>query len=117
MTRGLAEMTRLGAGFGADSRTYAGLAGMGDLVATCTSRHSRNRHAGELLARGVPPDAVEARVGMTVEGLATAPALATIAEARGVDVPITQAVRSVVEGTSVPEALVTLLGRVPDREY
>ena len=54
ITRGMAEMYRLGAAFGAEARTYAGMAGMGDLVATCTSRHSRNRRAGELLAQGVP---------------------------------------------------------------
>ncbi len=63
ITRGLAEMTRLGSALGADPRTYAGLAGLGDLVATCTSRHSRNRAAGELLARGVAPAAAEAQVG------------------------------------------------------
>ena len=60
ITRGMAEMFRLGSAFGARERTYMGLAGMGDLVATCTSRHSRNRRAGELLARGVPSDWVEA---------------------------------------------------------
>ena len=61
ITRGLAEMTRLGSALGADPRTYAGLAGLGDLVATCTSRHSRNHAAGELLARGVPPRGRRAR--------------------------------------------------------
>ena len=76
ITRGLAEMTRLGSALGADPRTYAGLAGLGDLVATCTSRHSRNRAAGELIARGVSPQDAERQVGMVVEGLHTAPALA-----------------------------------------
>src|SRR5258706_299270 len=63
MTRGLAEMGRLGEAFGADPRTYAGLAGLGDLVATCTSRHSRNRAAGEQIAQGVAPDEIEKRLG------------------------------------------------------
>ena len=105
ITRGLAEMTRLGSALGADPRTYAGLAGLGDLVATCTSRHSRNRAAGELLARGVAPGAAEAEVGMVVEGLHTAPALAALAREAGVDLPITEAVCSVIAGASIPEAL------------
>jgi glycerol-3-phosphate dehydrogenase (NAD(P)+) len=111
ITRGLAEMTRLGAALGADPRTYAGLAGLGDLVATCTSRHSRNRAAGELLARGSAPDAAEREVGMVAEGLHTAPALAALAREAGVDLPITDAVCSVIAGASIPEALSTLLAR------
>ena len=75
MTRGLAEIGRLGEAFGADPRTYAGLAGLGDLVATCTSRHSRNRAAGEQIAKGVAPLEIERRLGMAVEGLTTAPTL------------------------------------------
>jgi glycerol-3-phosphate dehydrogenase (NAD(P)+) len=111
ITRGLAEMTRLGSALGADPRTYAGLAGLGDLVATCTSRHSRNHAAGELLAQGVAPEAVEGRVGMVVEGLHTAPALAALARDAGVDLPITDAVCSVVTGTAIPTAIATLLAR------
>ena len=111
ITRGLAEMTRLGSALGADPRTYAGLAGLGDLVATCTSRHSRNRAAGELLARGTAPDAAEREVGMVAEGLHTAPALAALARDAGVDLPITDAVCSVIAGTSIPDALATLLER------
>jgi glycerol-3-phosphate dehydrogenase (NAD(P)+) len=111
ITRGLAEMTRLGSALGADARTYAGLAGLGDLVATCTSRHSRNRAAGELLARGVAPSAAEGQVGMVVEGLHTAPALAALAREAGVDLPITDAVCGVIGGTPIPELLATLLAR------
>ena len=111
ITRGLAEMTRLGSALGADPRTYAGLAGLGDLVATCTSRHSRNRAAGELLARGITPDAAEREVGMVAEGLHTAPALAALAREAGVDLPITDAVCSVIAGASIPDALATLLAR------
>ncbi len=111
ITRGLAEMTRLGAALGADPRTYAGLAGLGDLVATCTSRHSRNRAAGELLARGAAPDAAERELGMVAEGLHTAPALAVLAREAGVDLPITDAVCSVIAGASIPDALAALLAR------
>jgi glycerol-3-phosphate dehydrogenase (NAD(P)+) len=111
ITRGLAEMTRLGSALGADARTYAGLAGLGDLVATCTSSHSRNRAAGELLARGVAPELAEAEVGMVVEGLHTAPALAALAREAGVELPITDAVCSVIAGTPIPTALATLLAR------
>ena len=111
VTRGLAEMMRLGTALGADPRTYAGLAGLGDLVATCTSRHSRNHSAGELIARGVAPEDAEREVGMVVEGLHTAPALAALAREAGVDLPITDAVCSVVTGTSIPDAIATLLAR------
>ncbi len=117
MTRGLAEMARLGGAFGADPRTYSGLAGMGDLVATCTSRHSRNRAAGEQIAQGVAPGEIEARLGMAVEGLATAPALRGLGLERNVDLPITESVCAVVEGMPLAEALVGLLQRVPTSEH
>jgi glycerol-3-phosphate dehydrogenase (NAD(P)+) len=117
MTRGLAEMGRLGEAFGADPRTYAGLAGLGDLVATCTSRHSRNRAAGEQIAQGVAPDEIEKRLGMAVEGLTTAPALRSLGLERQVDLPITEAVCAVVEGMPLAEALVGLLERVPASEH
>jgi glycerol-3-phosphate dehydrogenase (NAD(P)+) len=111
ITRGLAEMTRLGAALGADPRTYAGLAGLGDLVATCTSRHSRNRAAGRLISRGVSPQDAEAEVGQVVEGLHTAPALSALSREAGVDLPVTEAVCSVIRGTPIPEAIATLLAR------
>ncbi|MDX6621187.1 MAG: glycerol-3-phosphate dehydrogenase [Gaiellales bacterium] len=111
ITRGLAEMTRLGSALGADPRTYAGLAGLGDLVATCTSRHSRNRAAGELIARGSSPQAAERQVGMVVEGLHTAPALSALAREAGVELPITEGVCSVIRGTPIPAAMATLLAR------
>ena len=105
MTRGLAEMARLGEEFGADPRTYAGLAGMGDLVATCTSRHSRNRAAGEQIAKGVALSEIERRLGMAIEGLTTAPSLRSLGVERGVELPITEAVCAVVEGMPLAEAL------------
>ena len=90
---------------------------MGDLVATCTSRHSRNRRAGELLAAGVPPERVEETIGMVVEGLATAPALRRLAREREIDLPITEAVCCLVEGMPLPDALRALLERVPTDEF
>jgi glycerol-3-phosphate dehydrogenase (NAD(P)+) len=111
ITRGLAEMARLGASFGADERTFAGLAGLGDLVATCCSKHSRNRAAGELLARGVAPDALEGRIGMVAEGLTTAPVLRRVARARELELPIAERVCAVLEGESPREATARLLAR------
>lgn len=98
ITRGLAEMARLGRALGAQPLTFAGLAGLGDLVGTCTSRHSRNRMAGELLARGLPPDRVEREMGMVAEGLTAAPAILRLARNLGVDMPITENVVAVIEG-------------------
>lgn len=98
ITRGLAEMARLGLALGAQPLTFAGLAGLGDLVGTCTSHHSRNRMAGELLARGLPPDRVEREMGMVAEGLTAAPAILRLARNLGVDMPITENVVAVIEG-------------------
>src|SRR5204862_5949990 len=98
ITRGLAEMTRLGEACGARPETFAGLAGMGDLAVTCWSRHSRNRRAGELIARGSSPDDVEAEIGQVVEGLTTAPVLRDLARRLGIELPITEAACSVLDG-------------------
>jgi len=117
MTRGLAEMARLGAAFGADPRTYAGLAGLGDLVATCCSEHSRNRRAGLLLARGVPAAEVEATIGMVAEGLATAPTLLRIGRERGLDLPLTERVCAALEGEPTAEAVELLLARETGDEF
>ncbi|MGZ4729841.1 MAG: NAD(P)H-dependent glycerol-3-phosphate dehydrogenase [Acidimicrobiales bacterium] len=117
ITRGMAEMFRLGAAFGAAARTYSGLAGMGDLVATCTSRHSRNRHAGELLAKGVPAGWIEAEIGQTVEGLTTAPVLRDLARRHELELPITCAVCDVAFGGVAPlDALAELMRREPTEE-
>jgi glycerol-3-phosphate dehydrogenase (NAD(P)+) len=117
ITRGMAEMARLGSAFGAQQRTYSGLAGMGDLIATCTSRHSRNRRAGELLAKGVPADWIEQEIGQVAEGLSTAPALRGVAEDRGLELPITCAVCAVAwEGKTMLEALADLMAREQTEE-
>jgi len=117
ITRGMAEMARMGEAFGAQPRTYSGMAGMGDLVATCTSRHSRNRRAGELLAKGVPAEWIESELGQVAEGLTTAPALHGLAESRDLELPITAAVCDVAFGGKKPlEALAELMAREPTEE-
>jgi glycerol-3-phosphate dehydrogenase (NAD(P)+) len=117
ITRGMAEMYRLGAAFGAQAKTYVGLAGMGDLVATCTSAHSRNRLAGELLARGVPADWIEAQIGQVAEGLTTAPVLRDVAGRRGLELPLTEAVCEVAFAGKPPLAAVAdLMAREPTEE-
>jgi len=116
ITRGLAEMARLGDAAGARPETFAGLAGMGDLVVTCWSRHSRNRRAGELLARGEPAARAEAEIAMAVEGLTTAPVLRDLAHGMGIELPITEAVCRVLEGASPREVVADLMERPPTGE-
>ena len=111
ITRGLSEMTRLGDAFGARPETFSGLAGMGDLIVTCWSRHSRNRRAGELIARGASADEARAEIAMAVEGLTTAPLLRDLARSAGIELPITEAVCRVLEGESVRGAVAALMGR------
>ncbi len=97
VTRGLAEMARLGAALGAEPRTLMGLAGLGDLVLTCHGPHSRNFRFGEALGRGRDPASAERAVGL-VEGKRTAALIVTLARARGVELPIATAVDAVLEG-------------------
>lgn len=114
LTRGLAEMTRLGVAMGARAGTFRGLAGMGDLVVTCTSRHSRNRMAGELIARGVPASDVERRLGQVVEGLATVRVLVERAAAAGVELPISREVEAAAfAGRPAAACLSSLMSRAP----
>jgi glycerol-3-phosphate dehydrogenase (NAD(P)+) len=116
ITRGLAEMARLGEACGARTETFAGLAGMGDLIVTCYSGYSRNRRAGELIAEGHTPEEAEREIGMVVEGLTTAPVLDDLAGRLGVELPITQAVRRVLEGTNPSDLAAGLMGRRPTDE-
>lgn len=95
MTRGLAEMTRLGVALGADPLTFQGLAGVGDLIATCTSSASRNRTVGERLAHGERLADITASMGSVAEGVRSAPILAAIARRHGVDMPMVDAVVAV----------------------
>ncbi|MGZ4258169.1 MAG: NAD(P)H-dependent glycerol-3-phosphate dehydrogenase [Gaiellaceae bacterium] len=115
IARGLAEMARLGEACGARPETFAGLAGMGDLIVTCWSRHGRNRHAGELIAQGALPEEAAAEIG-TVEGLTTAPVLRDLSHRLGIELPITEGVCQVLDGTEINELASRLMGREPTRE-
>jgi glycerol-3-phosphate dehydrogenase (NAD(P)+) len=116
ITRGLAEMARLGNACGARSETFAGLAGMGDLIVTCYSGYSRNRRAGELIATGTAPADAEQEIGMVVEGLTTAPVLRDVARGLGVELPITEAVCEVLAGTNPLDLAAGLMNREPTDE-
>ena len=116
ITRGLVEMARLGDAFGARSETFSGLAGMGDLIVTCWSRHGRNRRAGELIAQGVAPADAVAEIGQTVEGITTAPVLLELSRRVGVELPITEGVSAVLSGQSLAELAGRLMGRQPTEE-
>ncbi|NHC44664.1 NAD(P)H-dependent glycerol-3-phosphate dehydrogenase [Motilibacter aurantiacus] len=112
ITRGLAETSRLGLELGADPMTFAGLAGLGDLVATCYSPLSRNRGLGERLGRGMSVDEASAATGQTAEGVKTAESVLELARRHHVEVPIIeQVVRVVREGAAPPEAVGLLMLR------
>jgi len=112
ITRGLAEISRLGAALGADQHTFAGLAGMGDLVATCNSPQSRNRTFGEHLGRGKAPADVAASTTQVAEGTKSAEPVLKLADAHSVEMPITQVVAGVLHGEiAVGQAAVLLTSR------
>jgi glycerol-3-phosphate dehydrogenase (NAD(P)+) len=116
VARGLAEMRRLAESAGARPDTFAGLAGMGDLIVTCWSPSGRNRRAGELIARGARPDEAAAEIGMVVEGLTTAPVLRDLARRLEIELPITESVCAVLEGTSLADLVTQLMSRAPTTE-
>ena len=116
ITRGLAEMSRLAAACDARPETFAGLAGMGDLMVTCWSRLGRNRRAGELIARGATPDEAAAEIGQVVEGLTTAPVLRDLAHRLEIELPITEGVCQVLNGVDLLELGSALMGRRPREE-
>lgn len=112
MTRGLTEMARLGVSLGANKDTFAGLAGVGDLIVTCTSGHSRNRRAGILIGQGMTPEEAMADVGAVVEGYYAAKSAWELSRRQGVDMPIVHAAYAVLyEGVSAAQVVETLLGR------
>lgn len=118
MTRGIAEVARISSALGGDPLTPMGLAGMGDLVATCTSEHSRNRTFGEALARGETLAEYEARTNMVVEGARAAMSIHELALERGIEAPITAAVHGVlVNELDIDSAKESLLGRLPREEF
>ncbi|MHB1098996.1 MAG: NAD(P)H-dependent glycerol-3-phosphate dehydrogenase [Burkholderiales bacterium] len=117
ITRGLAEITRLGLKLGGRLETFLGLSGVGDLTLTCTGDLSRNRTVGMLLAGGRPLDVILAELGSTAEGVYTAREVASLAQSLGVDMPITQAVCSVLyEGVPARDAVEELMKRDPKPE-
>jgi glycerol-3-phosphate dehydrogenase (NAD(P)+) len=117
ITRGLAEIARLGASMGASPLTFAGLAGVGDLIVTCTSRHSRNWRAGSMLAQGEKLDEVLRRMGMVVEGVRTTKAARALAAKYRVEMPITEQLHAVLfEGKPPEQAVGALMGRVRTHE-
>lgn len=117
ITRGLAEVTRLGVALGGDPRTFAGLAGIGDIVATCVSTQSRNRHVGERLGRGEAIADIVASMDQVAEGVKSTPVVASLARSLAVDMPITEEVRAVIsDGRSAAAAYRALLARPPTSE-
>jgi glycerol-3-phosphate dehydrogenase (NAD(P)+) len=116
VARGLAEMRRLAESAGARPDTFAGLAGMGDLIVTCWSPSGRNRRAGELIARGARPDEAAAEIGMVVEGLTTAPVLRDLARRLEIELPITEGVCAVLEGAALTDLVQQLMSRAPTTE-
>ena len=116
MTRGLTETARLGVALGAKKETFAGLAGVGDLIVTCTSMHSRNRRAGILIGQGKDPQTaymtLRKAVGALVEDYYAAKSAYELGKAKGIDMPITDAAYKVLyEGADVKDAVQALLSR------
>lgn len=112
MTRGIAEIARIGVKMGADVQTFAGLSGIGDLIVTCTSIHSRNRRAGILIGQGKSAQEAIAEVGMVVEGYTTTKAAYDLAHKMGVEMPIVnETYRVLYEGKSPRQAIVDLMTR------
>lgn len=117
MTRGLAEIARLGVKMGATPLTFSGLTGVGDLIVTCTSQHSRNWRAGNMLGKGKSLDEVLEEMGMVVEGIRTTKAAHQMAKAFEVPMPITEALYSVLfENVPTDEAVGHLMGRMKKNE-
>lgn len=117
ITRGLAEMMRLGEAMGARKETFMGLAGMGDLILTCTDNQSRNRRTGLLLAQGKTLEQVHKEIGQAIEGIKTAKEAVNLARQHNVEMPITEQVyRVLYENCPIEEAVHTLLSRKSTQE-
>jgi glycerol-3-phosphate dehydrogenase (NAD(P)+) len=118
ITRGLAEMSRLGVAMGGDPLTFAGLAGMGDLIATCSSHQSRNNSVGRALGEGKTIEEILASMNMVAEGVKSSPSVLDLALRYGVEMPITEQVVAVChEGVSAVDALTTLMTRTSKSEF
>ena len=117
MTRGITEIARLGVAMGGHQETFAGLSGIGDLIVTCTSMHSRNRRFGRLVGQGVPVRQALEQVGMVVEGYSCTKAAYELSQKMGVDMPITaQTYQILYEGKTIQEALKNLMERPKKNE-
>lgn len=117
ITRGLAEMMRLGKVMGAHRKTFMGLAGMGDLILTCTDNQSRNRRTGLLLSQGKTLEQVHKEIGQAIEGIKTAKEVVNLARKYNVEVPISEQVyRVIYENCPIDEAVQALLSRKPSEE-
>ncbi|MCJ1995589.1 NAD(P)H-dependent glycerol-3-phosphate dehydrogenase [Lactococcus piscium] len=120
ITRGLAEITRLGVAMGANPMTYIGLSGVGDLIVTGTSIHSRNWRAGDALGRGEKIADIEANMGMVIEGVSTTKVAYELAQMLKIDMPIVNAIYSVIyEGAEIKDSIIQLMRREgrPENEY
>ncbi|SCW43171.1 glycerol-3-phosphate dehydrogenase (NAD(P)+) [Ruminococcaceae bacterium YRB3002] len=118
ITRGMAEISALGVAIGCDQQTFNGLAGIGDLIVTATSEHSRNNRCGIMIGKGIPVKKAIEKVGMVVEGINCLPAAMELAERYNVDLPIISAVDKVVNGGETPAAMATyLMGRDKAHEF
>lgn len=117
MTRGLAELSRLGMALGGDGLTFSGLAGMGDLVATCMSRQSRNRYVGEELGKGRSIDDISAEMNMVAEGVKTSRAVVELAHRHGIEMPIAEEVVAVIyDGKDARDVIPALMLRTATTE-
>jgi glycerol-3-phosphate dehydrogenase (NAD(P)+) len=117
MTRALVEMSRLGVAMGGRATTFAGLAGMGDLIATCMSTESRNHRVGLGLGLGKTIDEIVSEMNMVAEGVKSTKGILALADLHGIEMPIAEQVgRVLYDGASVPEAIATLMARAPKSE-
>ena len=117
ITRGLAEITRLGTALGGKPETFAGLAGVGDLITTCTSVHSRNHQAGILIGGGMKPEDAIKKVGAVVEGYYAAATGMELAERMGIEMPITESIYAVMyQGACVHNMSENMMGRAKTHE-
>ena len=117
ITRGLTEIARLGVAQGGNQATFAGLAGVGDLIVTCTSEHSRNRRAGRMIGQGMEPQQALQEVGAVVEGYYAAATGKELANRLGVEMPITEAAYAVLyQGKSIQDAYKEMMGRKKNHE-
>ncbi len=112
MTRAMTEISRLGVEMGAEKSTFMGLAGIGDLIVTCTSMHSRNRRCGIMIGQGMSPEEATKNVGMVVEGMYTTEAAYEMAQKHGIEMPIAEQLYHVIKGSvSGPDAVRNLMMR------